>query len=98
MDRFRYTGVQVIHYILGLTFSAVVKNQGAAATPSNSYIDVNFFVDGSYKRFGSVNGALAAGASLTVKTGTGTYVIPSGNHTLSGIVNPSNVFVESSTN
>jgi hypothetical protein len=78
-------------------FTATVKNQGTAATPSGVYIGVGFFVDSVGKTYGGLNGPLAAGASATVSsTGAGgSYTIPSGSHTIMAYADDVNRIAES---
>ncbi|HQU98853.1 MAG TPA: Ig-like domain-containing protein [Nitrosomonas sp.] len=76
-------------------FTAVVKNQGNAATPSGVTVDVKYLVDGKYQTWGSVWGPLAAGASATIGTKGPFYVIPSGAHTITAFADDQNKHVES---
>lgn len=76
-------------------FTAVVKNQGNAATPSGVTVDVKYLVDGKYQTWGSVWGPLAAGASATIGTKGPLYVIPSGAHTITAFADDQNKHVES---
>ncbi len=80
-------------------FTAGVKNQGAAATPSNVIIGNGFFVDGAWVTWGSVPGPLAAGASVSITSSNGgAYTIPPGTHTISVAVDDVNRIVESNEN
>jgi hypothetical protein len=84
-------------------FSAVIKNQGTAATPSGVAIPVSFLVDGTYHTWAGGWGPLAAGATQTVSSaagssGGGPYTIPGGStHTITANVNASANFAESDT-
>ncbi|MCP5404611.1 MAG: right-handed parallel beta-helix repeat-containing protein, partial [Pseudomonadaceae bacterium] len=73
--------VTSLTYADGL-FTSVVKNQGTAATPTGGTVAVGYLVDGQRRSGGTAAGALAAGASVTVKTDGGGYLIPSGEHTI----------------
>ncbi|MGZ3804856.1 MAG: CARDB domain-containing protein, partial [Pseudobdellovibrionaceae bacterium] len=89
--------VTSVSYSNGI-FTSVVKNQGAGATPSGVVIGVGYFVDGVYRTWGVVNGPLAAGASVTIQTNGGAYLIPSGSHTIGAFVDDSQRFTESNEN
>src|ERR1700716_2671099 len=65
-------------------FTSTVRNQGTAATPAGVAIGVAYFVDGVYRTWGSSANSLAAGASVTIGSGGGTYAIPAGTHTITG--------------
>ena len=86
-----------------VTFSAVVSNQGNAATPAGVIIGVAFFVDGTEVTWSDNDSAsLAAGASVTLsadsgKSGTATWTATSGKHTLEADVNDIGRFSESNT-
>ena len=76
-------------------FTSTVQNQGGAATPTGVSVGVGYLVDGQFKTWGSVAGPLAAGASVTIGTKGGAYVIPNGAHTITAHVDDVNRFVES---
>jgi hypothetical protein len=76
-------------------FSAVVRNNGTVATPSGVLIGVGYKIDGTQVAFGTVNGPLAAGATVTVPTTSGVWQAQSGTHTLTAIVDDINRFAES---
>ncbi len=64
-------------------FTSVVKNQGAAPTPTGVVIGNGFYVDGDDVTWGSVPGPLAPGASVTIdSSGGGAYAISPGTHTI----------------
>jgi hypothetical protein len=71
-----------------------VKNQGTAATPTGVSIVVRYSVDGAPKTWGSVIGPLAAGASVTIGTNGVSYAIPTGNHSITAMVDDVNRFKE----
>ena len=79
-----------------VSFSAVVRNAGAAATPANVVIGVGYFIDGAYRTFGTVIGPLAADAS--VKVGSGTWAATPGDHQVTALVDDVNRFPESNEN
>ena len=76
-------------------FKSVVKNQGTTATPVGVVVGVRYSVDGVGETWGSVNGPLAAGASVTIGTQGGSYTIPTGNHTITAWVDDADRFAES---
>ncbi len=76
-----------------VTFSAVVRNSGTAATPSGVAIGVSYRVDGTQVASGSVNVSLAAGATVTV-TGIGSWTATAGTHTLAAVVDGTNLITE----
>lgn len=84
--------VTALSYTNGI-FTATVKNQGAATTPSGVQIGVGFFVDSVWKTYGFVSGALAAGASGTVN-GVASYTVPTG-HTIMAYADDAGRFAES---
>ncbi len=88
-----------------VTFTATVKNQGTAATPSGVSIGVNFFIDGQPKSTSDNNIiSLAQGASvnLTANLGPGggsgspTWTASAGSHTVLAQVDPLGRITESS--
>jgi hypothetical protein len=85
--------VTSVSYANGI-FTSIIKNQGTAATPSGAFIGVDSYVDGNYKIWGGINGPLAVGASATVLSAQ-KYDMPTGTHTIMGIVDPSNKINES---
>ena len=76
-------------------FTSTVMNQGTAATPAGVTIGVGYSVDGVNKTYGFVTGPLAAGASVTIGTNGGPYIIPTGTHTIMAYADDVNRFVES---
>jgi hypothetical protein len=81
-----------------VTFSSVVRNAGTAATPSGVVIGVGYRIDGTQVTYGTVNGPLAAGASVTVGTTGGAWTATSGTHTLMAVADDVNRFNESNEN
>jgi YVTN family beta-propeller protein len=79
----------------GGVFKATVKNQGTAATPAGVFIGVGYRVNGVFKTWGGINGPLAPGASVTIGTNGGLYVIPNGTPTIEAYVDDANRFAES---
>lgn len=79
-----------------VTFSAVVRNAGSAATPAGVVIGVGYLVDGAQVSFGTVNGPLAAGASVTVGTTSASWTAVAGAHTITAVADDINRFAESS--
>jgi subtilase family serine protease len=75
-------------------FTSTIKNQGTAPTPSGVTIGVGYSVDGVYRTWGARSSALAAGATATISTNGGTYIIPNGTHTISAKVDDVNRFAE----
>jgi hypothetical protein len=76
-----------------VTFSAVVRNAGAAATPSGVALGVTFSIDGTQVSSGSVTVALAAGATVTV-AGAGSWTAAAGTHALAAVVDGANLITE----
>ncbi|GKS70092.1 hypothetical protein W03_20960 [Nitrosomonas sp. PY1] len=76
-------------------FTSTVQNQGTEATPAGVSVGVGYLVDGEFKTWGSVAGPLAAGASVTIGTKGGAYVIPNGAHAITAHVDDVNRFAES---
>ena len=76
-------------------FTSVVKNQGTAATPTGVTVGVKYSMDNVGKTWGSVAGPLAAGASVTIGTKGGAYVIPTGTHTITTFADDIDRFAES---
>ena len=74
-------------------FTATVKNRGSAATPAGVVIGVSWSVDGQYKTGAYASGPLAAGASVTINSGS--YMIPAGIHTVIAYADDVNRFRES---
>jgi len=79
----------------GGIFTSTVKNQGTAATPAGVAIGVAYYVDGVYRTWGNVYGPLAAGASVTIGTKGGSYIIPNGTHTIMAFADDANRIAES---
>ena len=78
-----------------VTFSAVVRNAGTAATPSGVTIGVGYRIDGTQVTWGAVNVSLAAGATVTVGTGGGSWAATAGTHTLVAVADDVNRIAES---
>jgi subtilase family serine protease len=87
-----------------VTFSATIKNQGTAATPSGVIHGVGFSVDGAEVTWSDLfTSALAPGASVTVTAnggpnGSGTWISTSGTHTILAFVDDVNRIAESNEN
>lgn len=84
-----------------VVFTAVIKNQGAAVTPSGQAVGVAFSVNGTKVTWAS-RAAMAAGETATltaqgsdVQPGTNYWTAVSGTHTLTGFVDDLNRFAES---
>ena len=81
------------------TFTAVVKNQGTAATPANTAIGVGYFVDGVQRTWGLTWTPLAPGATTTIGTSldktAGPYTIADGTHNIRALADDVNRFAES---
>jgi hypothetical protein len=77
-----------------VTFSAVVRNAGTAGTPSGVVIGVGYRIDGTQVTWGTVNVSLAAGATVTVGTGGGSWTATSGTHTLVAVADDVNRIAE----
>ncbi|MDD5323186.1 MAG: CARDB domain-containing protein [Methylococcales bacterium] len=86
--------VTSVSYANGI-FTSTVKNQGISATPAGTIIGIGYSVDGVWKTWGSVNGPLAAGASVTIGTSGAPFTIPTGTHTINAYVDDINRFAES---
>jgi hypothetical protein len=76
-------------------FTCVVKNMGTVSTPTGVTIGVDYLVDDVSSTWGDVPGPLAAGASVTIGTGGGAYIIPTGTYTMAAYVDDINRFAES---
>jgi subtilase family serine protease len=79
-------------------FTSVVKNQGAAATPTGVVIGVAYSVDGAKCTWGVVQGPLAAGASVTIGSDGGPCAIASGTHTITIFADDVDRIAESNKN
>jgi len=85
-----------------MTFSATIKNQGKAATPSGSNIGISFLVDGKQVSWSSNgNTPLATGASRTQTAnggsdGNATWTATTGSHTVQAYVDDLDLIDESS--
>ena len=86
--------VTALSYANGI-LTSTVKNQGTVATPAGTTVDVAYSIDGIYRTWGGVTGALAAGASMTIGTQGAPYNIPTGTHTIMAWVDDKNRFAES---
>ena len=88
----------------GITFSATVKNQGTAATPSGTIVGCQFQVDGTEVSWSDTDMAsLAPGASVTLTansspSGSARWAATNGIHTILAWVNDVRRFSESDTN
>lgn len=80
-----------------VTFTATIKNQGTAATPGSTALNVAFSVDGSVVSNGSVAGPLAVGASMNVSASSA-WSAAAGSHTVLVNVDPGNLIPESNKN
>lgn len=84
----------------GVTFSAVVKNQGTGATAAGTIIGVSFLVDGTQVNWSdNTNTSLAAGSSVTVTAnggpkGSSTWNATTGNHDVTAWVDDVNRIAE----
>ena len=88
-----------------VTFTATVKNQGNAATPTGqaggTFLGVGFQIDGQWATWDDLDYAsLAAGATVTLKATNGqgdkaTWTALSGTHTLTAVVDNQNMISES---
>src|SRR6185295_14728152 len=84
-----------------VTFSAIIKNQGASATPAGVVHRVLFSVDGTQVNWSDTSTAsLAAGATRTVTansgpSGSSTWTATSGTHTILANVDNTNLIAES---
>lgn len=82
------------------TFSAVVKNQGTAATPAGTVTGVSFKINGVQVSWSDTHTAsLAPGASVTLTansgpSGTSAWVAAAGSHTVSATVDDVNRMAE----
>ena len=81
-----------------VSFGAVVRNLGPAATPSGVPVGVGYLVDGAFHTWGSVIGPLAPGASVTIGTQGGTWNATAGNHTVTAAIDDVNRFAEADEN
>ncbi len=86
--------VTSLSYSNGL-FTCTVKNQGTGPTPAGVVIGVGYYVDNVQRGWGTVPGPLAAGASVSVETGSGTFTIGNGTHTIMAYADDVNRFNES---
>ncbi|MDO9310509.1 MAG: Ig-like domain-containing protein, partial [Nitrosomonas sp.] len=86
--------VTSVSYADGI-FTSTVTNQGTAATPVGKVIGVGYSVNGNFRTWGAVAGPLAVGASVTIGTNGGPYIIPNGAHTIMADVDDVNRFTES---
>jgi hypothetical protein len=79
-----------------VAFSAVVKNQGTAATPAGTIIGVRFSVDGTPVAWSDNHSqALAAGATITLNanggpSGSATWTATAGGHQVEALVDDIN--------
>ena len=77
-----------------VSFSCVVRNAGAAATPAGAPVGVAYLMDGSQVTWGSVPGPLNAGASVTITTQGGPWTATAGTHQLTAWADDVNRIVE----
>ena len=75
-------------------FTSVVSDQGGPVA-SAVWIGVAYFVDGVQCTYGGVTQTLAAGASVTI--GSHSCAISAGQHTITAVVNDTNLIAESVT-
>ncbi|MFD0672365.1 CARDB domain-containing protein [Cohnella sp. GCM10027633] len=78
-----------------VVFSAVVKNQGTAATPAGTATNVSFLVNGT--QVGTVNNyisSIAAGASVTLTQNAGSWTAANGLHTVGATVDGTSLISE----
>jgi len=87
-------------------FACTVYNQGSAATPTNTWVGVEFSVDGKNAAWGGITTSLASNQSLTITSsdngngayGSGPYTIGAGTHTISVLADDQNKIAESNEN
>ncbi len=85
-----------------VTFSATVKNQGTAPTPSGTILGIGFSIDGgpNVTWSGGYTASVAPGASVTLTanggpTGSSAWIATPGVHTLTATADDINRFAES---
>ncbi|MBP3964727.1 CARDB domain-containing protein [Paenibacillus lignilyticus] len=78
-----------------VTFSAVVKNQGTAATAAGTASNVSFYVNGT-KVSSVINytTSIAAGASVTLTQNSGSWTAVNGIHTVNAVVDETSLISE----
>ncbi|MFC5531408.1 CARDB domain-containing protein [Cohnella yongneupensis] len=78
-----------------VTFSAVVKNQGTAATAAGTACNVSFYVNGT-KVSSVINytTSIAAGASVTLTQNSGSWTAVNGIHTVNAVVDETAIISE----
>ncbi|MDQ6868656.1 MAG: hypothetical protein M3178_09720 [Pseudomonadota bacterium] len=79
-------------------FTSVLKNQGAASTPTGVTVGVSYSVDGVKRSWGFTNTPLVPGASASIGSDGRAYVIPNGTHTITAVADDVNRFPESNEN
>ena len=67
--------VTALNYAGGV-FTATVKNQGTAATPTGLSPGILYYVNDTWKTWGYITQPIAVGASVNIGTQGGNYVIP----------------------
>ena len=65
-------------------------SRDAGSTPEGVVIGVGYLIDGNQVTWGTVDGPLASGASVTVPTTGGSWTATSGEHTLTAVVDDIN--------
>ncbi len=78
-----------------VSFSAVVRNAGTAATPTGVTLGVGYRIDGTQVTWGTVSVSLAPEATVTVGTGGGSWTATAGTHTLAAMADDVNRIAES---
>ena len=78
-----------------VTFSAVVKNQGTAATASGTACNVSFYVDGTkVSAVANYTTSIAVGATVTLTQTSGSWSATNGVHTIRADVDDTNLISE----
>jgi subtilase family serine protease len=83
-----------------VTFTATIKNQGTAATPSGVKHGIAFAIDGTEVTWSDTDfNSLAAGSSITLTANGGingaTWAATHGTHTASATIDDQNLITES---
>ncbi len=87
-----------------VVFSAVVKNQGTAATPAGVKHGLNLLVDGVQVNWcDTYTTSIAAGASVTLTANSGpsgknSWTATSGSHTVQAVIDDTSLITESNEN
>ncbi|MDQ6419419.1 CARDB domain-containing protein [Paenibacillus sp. LHD-117] len=78
-----------------VTFSAVVKNQGTAATAAGTASNVAFYVNGTQvSSVVNYTTSIAAGASVTLTQNSGSWTAVNGVHTVNAVVDETSLISE----